>query len=70
VSDRKQLVREFYENRLEEEGCGKKHQMTTITETPEASVIALTFNIMPDKRIGRVELVTTRHLEKLKFPSE
>jgi hypothetical protein len=43
MSNRKQLVREFYENRLEEEGCG---------------IDGFEY-FMPDKRIGRVELVTT-----------
>ncbi|MGL4621272.1 MAG: hypothetical protein ACRCZS_19785 [Chroococcidiopsis sp.] len=43
MSDRKQLVREFYENRFEEEGCG---------------IDGFEY-FMPDKRIGRVELVTT-----------
>lgn len=43
MSNRKQLVLEFYANQLKEEGCG----------------IDGFDHFMPDKRIGRVELVTT-----------
>jgi hypothetical protein len=43
MSDRNKLVREFYENRIEEEGC---------------AIDGFEY-FMPDKRIGRVELVTT-----------
>ncbi len=43
MSSKKQLVREFYENRLEKEGCG---------------IDGFEY-FMPSNRIGRVELVTT-----------